>query len=148
MRIYICIYIWNERVRCIRKLLHSNGMSPVTQVGNTPSTSEQLQTCADTANSSVSGNGHVAGSQKHTVFANEVDALGNPNLRTEVSYLNGSEVQYGTRGSIRFDVLEYNSSGIPIHAYDFKTGSAILTPARVLRMQTASGLAIPIDMIK
>ena len=125
-----------------------NGMSPVTQVGNTPSTSEQLQTCADTANSSVSGNGHVAGSQKHTVFANEVDALGNPNLRTEVSYLNGSEVQYGTRGSIRFDVLEYNSSGIPIHAYDFKTGSAILTPARVLRMQTASGLAIPIDMIK
>ena len=125
-----------------------NGMTPVTEVGKPASTPQQLQTCADTANSSVSGNGSVAGTQKHTAFANEVNGLGNRNLRTEVSYKNGVEVPYGTKGSIRFDVLEYDLSGNPIHAYDFKTGSAVLSVSRIIKMQELSGLNIPIDMIK
>ena len=42
--------------------------------------------------------------KKHAVFTVEVNALQNKTLATEVSYLNGEIVPYGTRGSIRFDV--------------------------------------------
>ena len=125
-----------------------NAITPVTEVGNSTSTMDQLQNCADTANLRVAGNGPVVGTQKHAVFANEVNALGNSNLRTEVSYLNGAEVPYATKGSVRFDVLEYNSAGLPMCAYDLKTGAAVLTAARAAQMQQISGLNIPIHMIK
>ena len=110
--------------------------------------SNQLQNCANNANAKVSGNGAVAGTHKHTAFASEVNNLCNPNLRTEVSYLNGREVAYGTKGSIRFDVIQYNANGAPIAAWDFKTGAARLTTSRVSQMQAKSGLSIPIYMIK
>ena len=108
----------------------------------------QLQTCADAANAQVSGTGAVAGTYKHSAFAAEVNKLGNSQLRTEVSYLNGREVDYGTKGSIRFDVMLFNGN-TPIAAWDFKTGAAILTESRISQMQTQSGLEdIPIYMIK
>ena len=110
--------------------------------------SKQLQNCASKANAKVSGNGAVAGTKKHTAFASEVNNLGNSHLRTEVSYLNGQEVSYGTQGSIRFDVMQYDADGIPIAAWDFKTGAARLTTSRVSQMQARSGLNIPIYMIK
>ena len=108
----------------------------------------QLQTCVNTANTQVSGTGPVAGTYKHTAFATEVNNLGNSSLKTEVSYLNGEQVPYGTKGSIRFDVLQVNAEGIPVAAWDFKTGAAILTEARICQMVGQSGLNIPIYMIK
>ena len=109
---------------------------------------EQLKQCAVTANNSVSGTGHAAGSQKHTAFKNAVDSLGNSNLCTEVSYKNGAEVKYGTKGSVRFDVVVYDAFGKPICAYDYKTGSATLTEIRIKYMQDISGLDIPIYEIR
>lgn len=95
-------------------------------IGSSANISSQLQSCADTANSKVSGFGHVAGTKKHAVFTAEVNALQNKTLATEVSYLNG----------------------IPIAAWDFKTGTATLTAARIEQMQERSGLFIPICIIK
>lgn len=69
-------------------------------------------------------------------------------LKTEVSYLNREQVPYGTKGSIRFDVLQVNAEGIPVAAWDFKTGAAILTEARICQMVGQFGLNIPICMIK
>ena len=112
------------------------------------SVAAQLQQCADTANAQVSGAGAVAGTHKHTAFSAEVNKLCNSSLRTEVSYLNGVMVDYGTRGSIRFDVMLFNGN-TPIAAWDYKTGAAILTESRISRMQKQSGLIdIPIYMIK
>ena len=78
----------------------------------------------------------------------EVNALANKNLAIEISYKNGEIVSYGTKGSIRFDVLQYNQKGVPIAAWDFKTGSATLTTTRIEQMQTRSGLNISIYVVK
>ena len=90
--------------QCYQNYCYLNALSPVTSIGSSANISSQLQSCVDTANSKVSGFGHVAGTKKHAVFTAEVNALQNKTLATEVSYLNGEIVPYGTRGSIRFDV--------------------------------------------
>ena len=125
-----------------------HGLTPVTEIGAQSNVSSQLQTCANTANATVPGNGAVAGTYKHTAFAAEVNKLGNSSLRTEVSFLNGAEVSYGTKGSIRFDVMQFDAKGVPVAAWDFKTGSATLTADRIAQMQSKSGLLIPIYIIK
>ena len=133
------------------------GVTPVTEVhfnGNDYieppqiSLEDQLQACADKANASVTGKGHVVGTYKHSVFAQEVDNLGNPNLKTEVSFSNGRLVEYGTKGSVRCDAVLFD--GIkPIHVWDFKTGNATLSTARIQRILCAIGdMGIPVDMIK
>lgn len=124
-----------------------SGRNNVAQSG-TYSSGQGLKSCANTANASVSGKGPVAGTKKHTAFAMEVNKLGNPYFRTEVSYSNGSEVYHGYRGSIRFDVLQVDSKGNPVAAWDLKTGTAILTESRIAQMQARSGLYIPIHMVK
>lgn len=55
-------------------------------------------------------------------------------LETEVSYLNGDIVSYGTRGSVRLDVVEGNPLS-PKGICDLKTGSASPTPARIAQVQ-------------
>ena len=131
---------------CYQEFCYLHGMTPVTEIGGI-STEAQLQNCADQANASIHGSGPVVGTQKHSAFAENVNKLGDNSLRTEVSYLNGQEVPYGTKGSIRFDVLQFKN-GIPVQAWDFKTGSAVLTSSRIITMQRRSGLSIPISMIK
>ena len=92
-------------------------------------TLEVLQGAATRAAQSVGeGGGPVYGTAVHSAFKAEVEALGNANLRTEVSYLNGEVVRYGTPGSVRLDVVEYAADGRTIlGVYDLKTGSAMLT---------------------
>ena len=134
--------------QCYLNFCYLQGLTPITQIGGANNLTTQLQACANTANNQVSGTGAVAGTYKHSVFAAEVNKLGNSSIRTEVSYLNGQEVAYGTKGSIRFDVLQFNSEGMPIAAWDFKTGAATLTQSRITQMLERSGLNIPINMIK
>ena len=134
--------------QCYQNYCYLKGITPVSEInlkGNVPT---QLQNCANTANASVEGKGPVVGTQKHSQFAKEVNALGNSNLATEVSYKDGELVPYGTPGSIRFDVMQYDRSRNPIAAWDLKTGSATLSQARILRMQEASGLHIPIYEVR
>ena len=78
----------------------------------------------------------------------EVNRIGNSSIRTEVSYLNGIEVNHGTKGSIHFDVVQYNANRTPVAAWDLKTGSAVLTEKMIEQMQAKSGLSIPIHMVK
>ena len=116
--------------------------------GNTTNLTTQLTNCANNAKAGVSGKGPVVGTKIHSNFSADVKNLNNPNLRTEVSYLNGVEVTYGTKGSIRFDVVLTDSKGFPISAWDLKTGNAMLTDSRIMQMQARSGLNIPIMMVK
>ena len=134
--------------QCYQNYCYLNAITPITNIGPSLDTTTQLQNCANFANANVSGSGPVAGTQKHTVFAQSVNELGRSDLFTEISYKNGIQVPYGTAGSIRFDVLQYNSSGTPIAAWDFKTGSAMLTDARIATMQEKSGLPIPIFFVR
>ena len=148
MSTFMTVYTFGmSAYQCYLHFCYLQGLTPVTQIGGSGNVTAQLQACADAANAQVSGTGAVAGTHKHTAFAAEVNKLGNPSLRTEVSFLNGEIRKYGTKGSIRFDVVLFNGD-TPIAAWDFKTGAAILTEARISQMVKQSGLPIPIYMIK
>ena len=143
--VYTCGY---TAYQCYQNYCYLNAITPVTDIGTSANVSSQIQNCANTANTRVEGTGSVAGTSKHTVFAKEINALNNPNLVTEVSYKDGQVVPYGTSGSIRFDVMQYNQNGVPIAAWDFKTGSAMLTDSRISQMLGKSGLSIPIYEVR
>ncbi len=98
-----------------------------------------LSEAAKIANSSISGKGHRAGTLKHSLFTKLIDAYGYTNVKTEVSFLNGNLCSYGAKGSVRFDVIMVDANGEILYAWDFKTGSARLSPSRIKRMQNASG---------
>lgn len=66
----------------------------------------------------------------HAAFRKEVQALANPTLRTEVSFLAKEEVKWGTPGSVRVDVVQYGPGGEILSIFDLKTGGAVLTPQR------------------
>ena len=98
----------------------------------------------------MGGNGPVAGTLKHTEFAKLVTSLNNPYLMSEVTVKNGKIADYGTKNSIRFDVLETLSTEkfLPYRAWDLKTGNAVLTLDRIQKMQELSVLSIEIIEIK
>ncbi|MGO9559436.1 MAG: hypothetical protein ACLPQS_17380 [Acidimicrobiales bacterium] len=99
------------------------------------STSDLLSNLASKAQATVGeGSGPVYGTAVHSEFASEINALGDSNLSTEVSYLDGEVVPYGTAGSVRLDVVEGNISE-PEAVYDLKTGSASLTASRIAQIQ-------------
>lgn len=102
----------------------------------TPSAADDLQSAAARAEESVGpGRGPVYGTRVHTAFAEEVAALGRADVFTEVSYLNGQVVPYGTPGSVRLDAV-VGSPSAPTAIYDLKTGSATLTTARIAQIQS------------
>ena len=74
----------------------------------------------------------VRGTFIHTAFARYVNALsaktGLP-FHTEVSYMNRKEELYGTRGTIRVDVI-YGDREAPLFGVDLKTGLGYITKAQ------------------
>lgn len=64
------------------------------------------------------------------------------------NYLDGAEVPYGTPGSIRIDVGQYDANGQIQAVFDLKTGSATLTPARIQQIQQAVGGQAPVTIIR
>jgi len=79
------------------------------------------------------GSGAVYGTRVHSALRLQI--RGSPNLRAEVSYLNGQQVRYATRGSVRLDIVAY-SKGNPVAIFDLKTGTARLTAARIRQIQS------------
>jgi hypothetical protein len=112
-------------------------------------TADDLAAAANRAAQSVGpGSGAVYGTQVHAAFQAEVEALAQPGLQTEVSYINGVEVPYGTSGSVRIDVGQFDANGQIQAVFDLKTGSATLTPARIQQIQQAVGSQVPVTMIR
>jgi len=116
-----------------------------------PSTIDLLSGAANRAATTVGpGSGPVYGTAVHSVFQDEVNALGNTNLATEQSYLNGQLVDYATPGSVRLDVVEGPLTN-PAAVYDLKTGSATLAPSRILQIQShlpGNGSNIPVIEVR
>ncbi len=72
----------------------------------------------------------VLGTNIHSQFASLIAQEGVPGISTEVSYLNGQVVEYGTSGSVRADAVEGNQNA-PTAIYDLKTGDQGLTASEV-----------------
>ena len=101
------------------------------------STTENLMSAAGRAAKAVKAEtglskGSVYGTKVHTEFRNDVTAVG---LRSEVSYLKGEEVDYGTPGSIRLDAVK-GAKNKPEAIWDLKTGGAKLTPERIRQIRS------------
>ena len=59
----------------------------------------------------------------------------------------GIEVNYGTKGAVRVDVIETLPDGT-INVYDLKTGSAKLTPKRIAQIQKAVNPDVAVNVIE
>jgi RHS repeat-associated protein len=107
------------------------GAEVVTAAATTTSTKNALVSAAKSAVSQMGpGKGPAYGSKVHSVFRREVDALGLSGVKTEVSYLNGVPVPWGTPGSVRLDAVQYGTAGDLLAVFDLKTGGAVLSPSR------------------
>ncbi len=118
--------------------------------GNVQTTLDALSSAATRAADSVgSGVGRVYGTLVHTAFRKTVETLNNPTLFTEQSYLKGIPVDYGTSGSVRVDVAEGTVLN-PTAIFDLKTGAAVLTPARILQIQShlPEGARVPVYEVR
>ena len=91
--------------------------------------------------------GPVAGTRIHARFREFVEDLGDPRLRTEVSYLEGDVTWWGKRDSVRLDVVEYaDEYNEAVEAvYDLKTGAARLSKSRI--RTTLNHLPHPVPVI-
>jgi hypothetical protein len=74
----------------------------------------------------------VHGTKVHKTLADAINRLGKANFRAEVSIEKGkkADATYGTKGSIRVDVLENRGNGT-VCVYDIKTGREGLPPRRM-----------------
>jgi RHS repeat-associated protein len=108
---------------------------------------EMLEAAAKRAAAKVGeGSGHVHGTRVHTAFKEEVKALGNSDIRAEVSFLGKAQVQYGTAGSVRPDVVLF-SNGRPVAVFELKTGGATLGEARIQDIHKHVG-RVPVVIIR
>jgi len=115
-----------------------------------------VQSMTDMAAARVDRDSYTAqgyGTAVHWTLKNDIEALFNPNLRSEVSVLKtreetgagigkNSDVNYGTRGSIRIDVLE-NAGNNTICVYDIKTGKSSLSVPRMREIAQTVSLNFP-----
>jgi hypothetical protein len=110
-----------------------------------------LKAAADRAVAKMGeGRGAVYGTYVHAAFRDEVRQLGRADFHTEVSYLDHKVVPYGTKGSVRFDVV-WGPLERPLAVFDLKTGSAGLSAAReaIMRLHLPRGFEnIPIIVIR
>ena len=70
------------------------------------------------------------GTAVHLDMQRQIQALKDPNFVAELSTLNGLPATYGTRGSVRVDILE-NVSIDKVCVYDIKTGLGGLSELRI-----------------
>jgi portal protein len=79
------------------------------------------------------------GTKIHTEFADAVKAEGLPGVEVEQTFGSDPNATYGTKGSIRTDVLLRDATGTIIAIYDVKTGDARLEPRRVRELRVKTG---------
>ena len=110
------------------------------------STAQKLQAVADDAVATVGeGSGAVHGTKVHTEFGNNASKI--EGVTKEVSYKDGIEVKYGTKGSVRADAVE-GPVDKPTAVYDLKTGNAKLTKANIAKYEKHLPKGTPVNQIK
>lgn len=121
--------------------------------GDIESITNSLRSLTTDAKANVTATGLTEGQKgfgtaAHTELKNLVDAKGLKGVSTEQSYLNGALVKYGTKGSIRADIV-LSGSGGPISILDLKTGGATLSPNQVGKyIQNVPGITNASQIIK
>jgi RHS repeat-associated protein len=91
----------------------------------------------------------VWGTHVHTAMRNTIKGLNLPGVGTEVSYRAGQIVDYGTRGSVRLDVVITQGRQV-LQVFDLKTGQAGMSIGRMHQIYSAlrQSPTPPITIIK
>ena len=106
---------------------------------------EKLKTTLEkVVNARGEGYGPEYGQAIHRDFGAAVKSQNLPGIKVEHSY--PEAVPYGSKGTIRTDIVLRNESGEVIAIYDVKTGGAYLDAKRVaeLRAKTGASLSVPV----
>jgi hypothetical protein len=95
------------------------------------------------------GSGAIYGIAVHTVFKNAVRAQNIPGIGyfdVETTFSLADSFRYGSKDSIRTDVVLRNDAGDIIAIYDVKTGGATIRPSRAeeLRAMTRTAPEVPV----
>jgi hypothetical protein len=91
------------------------------------------------------------GTEVHFVFAAAVRAqalFGKGNYEVEVSFDDEEVVPYGTKGSIRTDVILRNDAGEIIAIYDLKTGESGISSSRAAKLRAKAGVGPNVPVIE
>jgi hypothetical protein len=114
-----------------------------------PTVRKETDNAAKTTNRNDYRSAAEYGTVVHTKLA-EAIGKNDPNFRPEVSFLKTldetgkvpDKTSYGTKGSVRIDVLENTNSG-RVCVYDIKTGKSGLSPSRIAEIAQAVYLRYP-----
>ena len=139
-----------EGVKGYLSLRYGSRVSTSQSANAYPKIEYDLETAAYRANKIVGeGYGGAHGTKVHSEFRHQVSQLNKSELFTEVSYRGGVPVKWGTRGSVRLDVVQ-GQIGAPSKVFDLKTGGARLTPARIRQIQSQlpGGKNVPVIEIR
>jgi hypothetical protein len=125
----------------------NNAQTGISTIDET--TEKLVKVLENVVNSQPEGSGPRYGTKIHTDFG---DAVRAENLRgigskgVERTYGPDPDSPYGSKDSIRTDVVLRNDIGDPIAIYDVKTGNARLGAGRVqeLREKTGATLSVPV----
>jgi hypothetical protein len=95
------------------------------------------------------GKGRFYGTEVHSEFKKVIDALEMKDVFTEKSYLAGEAAKYGTKDSIRADLV-VGPLKEPMAVFDLKTGNASLSATRVRQIQSQlpGGRNVPVIEIR
>jgi len=121
--------------------LIGNGIRSLSTSASKQATSKLAQAAAEALEVLGDGSGAAYGTKADSAFAKAVNGMkiGDNVIKTEVSYLNGQVVKYGTKGSARIDARLYNKKGELVQVFDLKTGGAKLTSLQVKHIQIQTG---------
>jgi len=113
-------------------------------------TSKLTDAATGVLNKMGAGKGAVYGTKAHSAFAKAVNGMkiGDNVIKTEVSYLNGQVVSYGTKGSARIDAGLFDKNGKLLQVFDLKTGGAKLTSKQVQHIQTQTRSQVTVTEIR
>ncbi|MGV3635684.1 MAG: hypothetical protein ACO1NY_15155 [Pseudorhodoplanes sp.] len=126
---------------------YSNALTGISTIDNT--TQSLAETLAVVVDTLPPGSGKLYGIAVHTAFANIVRLQNLPGIGffdVETTFSLLPDFRYGSRGSIRTDVILRNEAGDIIAIYDVKTGDSTIRPNRAaeLRANTQVGPNVPI----
>ena len=111
---------------------------------------QELEELAAVAAETVGeGQGRLYGTEVHKEFKKVIDALEMKDVFTERSYLAGEAAKYGTKDSIRADLV-VGPLKEPMAVFDLKTGNASLSATRVRQIQSQlpGGRNVPVIEIR
>ena len=119
------------------------GMSTVDE------TTEKLGTILEmVVNSRGEGYGPEYGKAIHYDFGDAVKAENMRGIQVEHTFPEAEGIRYGSKGTIRTDVVLRNELGEAIAIYDVKTGGAYLDTKRVAEMRAKTGASLKVPIIE